>query len=622
MAEPPKDLGVSIFARQGYSFDSAKEDQMSALGEHTVKPLSRTPVAGHLERKAATTDRIFQGQVFSRKEEYASSERRVEEAGRSDLPSAPPSIVLEEIPALSPPLPPQRDVTLRARIRLVETEIEPRLDIVGSRLMRGEEIGVRSIQQRMRELHVPGLSMAILQNGEEVWSQGYGQMEDQSKVSQAASISKTITALTVLSLVEDGTLQLDADVGALMRRDPQGRVLWHSIYPGDDGSNPLRYPPVTIRQLLSHTGGATVGGFGGYLNRAEVEKEIRDLQVLVTQSPGDPGIEGKIRALEQELQRAPTSPPKIDDILSGRSESGPVRIEGTPGTQARYSGGGTTILQKLIEIATGESFSSVVQVKLFNELGMEHSSFSPREEDKVQGNDGRGAVLSGKFRLFPTLAAAGLWTTPSDLAKVAIAIQKSLSGDPESILSKALAEEMVRGQASAPHNGLGVFVDKGPHSTYFYHEGDNPGYKTCLVANDHGDGLVVMTNSDNGEHLYNELKETVLRAFEWPDRAIELLPPLPPPMSERENEEWFKKFGGTYSDQGWNVTITRNEDGKISMEFSADLPQKWDEPPCLVFPLEDMKGCYRRYPEVPIETVQFSSDARSLFLFGGTFIRR
>lgn len=512
----------------------------------------------------------------------------------------------------------------------VESQIRPRYDIVESTLKRGIEIEARSLEARMEELHVPGVSIAVVRNGREVWAQGYGDMKAPDKVSQAASISKTVTALTVLSMVDDGTLSLETDVGQIMRSDPQGRVLWSHIYPGDDGSDPVRFPPVRIKHLLSHTAGTTVGGFRGYPNRDEIRRQIDYLRARFERGSIPPAEQARIEQLEQLLERSPEAVPTVDDVLLGQNGSNtpPVEVRATPGSTCQYSGGGTTILQKVIEIASdGRSFADIVHERVLSgeKLGMTQSTFSPDVPSRVLGHDALGIPNGGEHNVFQTQAAAGLWTTPSDLAKVAIGIQNSLSGKPGSILTQGLAQQMIMGQQipGGEHNGLGVFVETGVSGIkYFYHMGDNPGYKTFLMANDRGDAVVIMTDSDMGDFLNTEIFDALSQ--QWPDAEIVRSPPPPPPLSVVEMAEWNAIHEGTYSStdasgQTYFIEISKLSDGSVSLQPS------WGGPPYTLFPMSDTQACYKKSDDGPVETLQFTpsgSGSMSVTFLGGEWTKK
>lgn len=331
------------------------------------------------------------------------------------------------------------------------------------------------IEQRMKELGIPGVSITVINNGQIAWSKGYGELENPKYRTQAASISKTVTALAILSLVQDGKLDLDDDVSDIL-----DEKVWEKIDP--QGLTKDKEHAVTIRRILSHTAGINVPGFEGY---------SRDQKV----------------------------PSNVDEILFGKGNSMAVQVEWLPGTKMAYSGGGTTILQKVIEVSGGKSFAEVVSERVFSKIGMQDSTYYPKEDEIVCGNGLDGKPISGSFHSHPELAAAGLWTTSKDIAKMAIAIQKSLAGENGAIFDKKLIQEMVTPQTEGRTNGLGVFVDTLSNTLVFSHTGSNVGFRCIMIANDHGQGAVIMTNSDRGDILQTELLTAIAKENKWSDAA-------------------------------------------------------------------------------------------------------
>ena len=183
--------------------------------------------------------------------------------------------------------------------------------------IQGAKPDTRSLEAEMRRLHVPGVSVAVIRNGKLAWAKGYGVAgPDGAPVTpqtlfQAASISKPVTAMAALKMVEAGQLDLDADINTVL-------TTW-KLPPG-----PAKRT-VTLRQLLSHTAGTTVSGFPGYAA----------------------GVQ------------APTLP----QVLDGKApaNTGPVRIEGTPGDAWNYSGGGYTVVQQAMIDRAKRPFDALLE---------------------------------------------------------------------------------------------------------------------------------------------------------------------------------------------------------------------------------------------------------------------
>jgi len=344
----------------------------------------------------------------------------------------------------------------------------------------GSEPERYTIGERMEYYNVPGMSIAVINNGEVEWRGAYGLVESGSETTvtdstlfQAASISKPVAAIAALKLVEEGILEFDDDVNDYL-------TTWKI----PDNRN-TRNNHVSVRTLLNHTSGLTVHGFPGYS-----QDEIL---------------------------------PTVSEILDGRfpANTSSVYTDVEPGEMWRYSGGGYTVLQQLIDDVTGESFSHFVQQHVLDELDMQSSTFEqPLSEINAartaSGHLDDGSVVEGKWHIYPELAAAGLWTTPSDLARLAITIQEIINGSSSGLLSA----EMTRTMLTPGENdwGLGFRIGGSKRDPFFSHGGANHGYRAQFIAYaNSGKGVVIMTNSDNGGELINEVLRAVADVYDWPD---------------------------------------------------------------------------------------------------------
>lgn len=341
----------------------------------------------------------------------------------------------------------------------------------------------RTIAAEQARLHVPGVSVALLDHGEIAWAQAFGVLDiggstpcDAQTVFQAASISKPVNAALVLSLVDAGLLDLDVDVNTYLRS-------WQIPSVGD------WQPRITLRQLLTHSAGLTVPGFGGY-------------------SPGSPI-------------------PTVPQVLSGSppANSAPVVVDTVPGLQYRYSGGGTTITQLVCMEVTGLSYPELIRQRVLEPLGMTRSTFAqPLPSDwtanAARGVDYRGLPIDGGWNIFPELAAAGLWTTPTDLARFGLGLNHALATDGQ-FLSRASAQTMftphIAGDAGTLYSlGLGVYLSPIGGGTAYWHNGSNPGYKAdWIMFGQSGVGMVVMTSGDNGFMLAQSIMRACARAYGW-----------------------------------------------------------------------------------------------------------
>jgi CubicO group peptidase (beta-lactamase class C family) len=345
-------------------------------------------------------------------------------------------------------------------------------------LIAGRPAPTSSVAERMAALKVPGASVAVINNGTIEWARGYGVTEVRTATAvtphtlfQAASISKPVTALAALRLVEQGRLALDEDVNTRL-------VSWK--VPENKFTQTEK---VTLRRLLSHSAGLTVHGFGGYAADAAV--------------------------------------PSLVQVLDGAkpANSGPVRVDVIPGSLWRYSGGGFTVAQQLMIDVTGKPFPTLMSELVLEPMGMEDSTYEqPLPEGRrgaaASGHMSDGTLLPGRYHTYPEMAAAGLWTTPTDLARFLLEIDRARRGQSE-ILTAATAREMTTAQK--PGYGLGLSLDGAGPSASFGHGGSNEGFKCQMVAFfDGGRGAVVMTNGDQGGFLGGEILRAVAREYGWP----------------------------------------------------------------------------------------------------------
>lgn len=369
--------------------------------------------------------------------------------------------------------------------RAIETQLASAVEISNRPLPH------RALLDEMKKNNVPGVSIAVIHRGKIQWAKGYGiRSDDGSPVTtdtlfQAASISKTVATMTALELVEKGKLSLDAPINTELRswKLPENEF--------------TAQQPVTLRELLSHTAGTSTIRFGSIPRGAPL--------------------------------------PTLKQILDGTppANSPPVRVVAKPGTQYSYSGGGFEIVQQAIEDTTGEPFGEVGRKTILARLGMNHSNFQQPIDASLLDQvafpvDARGNWISGGPPTLPELAAGGLWTTPSDLARLIIELQNSLSGDAGGVISSASAHLMITPVKGS--YGLGVDTKNLDHRLSFEHTGSNNGYQAMYVAYPDGDGAVVMTNSDNGFAVIAQIIPTLARVYGWkaymPEQRVEADVPL------------------------------------------------------------------------------------------------
>lgn len=249
--------------------------------------------------------------------------------------------------------------------------------------------------------------------------------------------------------------------------------------------------------------------------------------------------------------------PSTVDVLDGKGNTDPVRVDTVPGTIWRYSGGGYTVAQLLVHDVTGESFAAVMKQLVLDPLGMKQSTYEQPLPERLADSAAvayrsSGKEAEGRWHTYPEQAAAGLWTTPSDLARFALGIRAAYVGEQGSILKQATAREMLTERMGG--YGLGVGVEGAGDSLRFSHGGANEGYRAFFVLHPStGDGVAVMTNSDAGAALYMEVVRAVARVYDWPDfgpetrKVVQVAP------------EVIEPYAGDYVlDKEFVITVSRD----------------------------------------------------------------
>jgi CubicO group peptidase (beta-lactamase class C family) len=350
-------------------------------------------------------------------------------------------------------------------------------DSLKGRVIPGTPIPEDALRIELQQHNVPGMSIAVVHNGKVDWAKGYGvrvqgksDPVDTMTLFQAASLSKPVSAVAALRLVERGLLSLDEDVN-------------HKLQSWKIPENTFtRKRSVTLRHLLSHSAGLTMRG----VPECSVDDPIpRLVQIL-------------------------------DDTVHGPRE--PVRVVSEPGTTFRYSGGGYIVLQLLLTDVTQRPFEQLARELVLQPAGMASSTFEQplpqRLYDRAAaGHLDDGTLMKGSWHTLPEQAAGGLWTTPRDLASFMIALWRSYHGLSDALLPKRLAREMLTRQVD--DFGLG-FPLPSAGVPRFQHGGSNGGYRCFMVLSiDQPDGVVIMTNGDSGERLLWEVFEAIAHAYGW-----------------------------------------------------------------------------------------------------------
>lgn len=372
------------------------------------------------------------------------------------------------------------------RIHAETSEIAQRISRIESGLLpaaivKGEPLPTVTLAERMAEMKVPGLAIAVINNYKIEWAKGYGVIEtgkpepvDAETMFQACSISKPVAAMGALKLVEQGKLQLDAPVNQLLKS-------WQ--LPENDFT---RQRPVTLRLLLSHMGGTTVHGFPGYSQSLPLPTTV---EILNSIKPVN---------------------------------TGPVVVDLLPGSAWRYSGGGITIAQLMVADAAGKPFADYMREAVLEPIGMTRSTYEQPLPESLWANAARahsaqGRLIDAGWHNYPEQAAAGLWTTPVDLAKFAIELMLARKGESNRVLSKETATLMTTGNGEGW--GLGIVARGEGKAFRIAHGGSNAGYKCDLVAYpETGQGVAIMTSGDAGVIVFSELGRAVAREYGWADR--------------------------------------------------------------------------------------------------------
>jgi CubicO group peptidase (beta-lactamase class C family) len=275
-----------------------------------------------------------------------------------------------------------------------------------------------------------------------------------------------------MRLVQDGKVFLDADINTYL-------TSWQ--VPDNEFVSTEK---VTLRRILSHSAGTTVHGFRGY--------------------------------------RYSEPSPTLIQVLNGAppANSAPIVVDFVPGSDQRYSGGGYVVMQQALMDIEGATFPEIMRETVLQPIGMANSTFEqPLPESRLSsasaGHHSNGGVVPGDHHVYPEMAAAGLWTTPTDLARFLIELQLSLRGESNQVLSRELVELMLTEVGGG--FGLGFAVWSHGGERYFGHGGANEGFRCFMVAHrSRGFGVVVLTNSDDGADLADAVVELIGEREGWP----------------------------------------------------------------------------------------------------------
>ncbi len=425
--------------------------------------------------------------------------------------------------------------------------------------LEGKFAEAQTLSDRLAYYHTPGVSIAVINNFEIEWAQGFGVCDSRFEhqvatdtLFQSASISKAVFALGVMRLVEQG-LNLDEDINNYL-------TTWRVP------TNENWQPRITLRQILSHTAGLTVHGFPGYL-------------------------------VSESL-------PTVTQILNGEPPANTEKVEVNilPGLQFRYSGGGTTVAQQAIVDLQSKPFPQITHELVLHPLELTNSTYEqPLPQDWVKraatGHPWKGIPIAGEFHVYPEMAAAGLWTTPTDLAKVGIELLQILNNrSSRTFLTKDTLTSMLCPQLEGQQvgegkfAGIGFFCDGNEDSFQFGHTGSNEGFSSLMrFYPSSGQGAVIMLNSNEGWPLISEILQAIATEYKWTDYL-----PKDKTVVSLEN---LHDYVGTYLSTTGTEFIVNTNGGNLTFQYGQ-------QPPLPIFPLSEIEF----FSQAVNTTIRFERD--------------
>lgn len=409
---------------------------------------------------------------------------------------------------------------LSQRISAVENNLIPFVPVKGFRGW--------NLEDRMRYYKVPGVSIAVIKDYKIDWAKGYGLADTTLKIPvttetmfSAGSISKFVMAVAALKMVEQGKIDLEAPINNYL-------TSWR-IADNDFTTK----TPVTLRMLLSHSAGTTQSSYFGF-------------------TPAQPL-------------------PSVVGILSGakEAESRAVIVNSEPNTAFRYSGGGSMIAQLALMDVSRQPFGQLTQKLLFDPLRMKHSTFEQPLPEKFRQKSSWAYSVASWFKgmpyVYPQQAAAGLYTTPTDLARFFIDVQNAYRGKGK-ILSQATTRKMFTPQQNVSDGayreqiGIGPFLlqrtdNNQPDGVYFEFTGVNAGFLAYGIGSvTGGNGVIIMLNSgDDVNGLGKEIRRAVAKVYNWTNFLPAEINPIALP------DTTLDKFVGRYRMGANEVLYLRKE---------------------------------------------------------------
>ncbi len=361
-------------------------------------------------------------------------------------------------------------------IKKVENGLTTRVHIAGD--------STWSIEERMEHYGIPGMSIAVINDGKIAWTTGYGVMDKESKTPvteqtlfQASSLSIPVSAYGALLLVEKDKVTLDENINSYLKS-------WQ--LPDNEFTKEKK---ATIRNLLNHSAGINLHATPGYSSGSAI--------------------------------------PTLIEVLNGVSpaQNEPIGVNKEPDESFYISYTGYGIIQQMMIDVEGKIFPEIMNDLVLQPLGMTSSTFyqSLSQEQLTRAATAYlddGTMVEGKRFVHPVMASRGLRTTSEDLAKFIIHIQQTLNGNRNGGLSKGMTELMVTPYSVSSYGpgfeyGLGFQIIDRKDETYLRHWGWNTGFFAEMVAHRDKDyGVVVMTNSTFPD-FNAEVIRAVALAYEW-----------------------------------------------------------------------------------------------------------
>lgn len=415
--------------------------------------------------------------------------------------------------------------------------------LIGGIVLSGREHETHTLADRMKALNVPGVSIAVIHEGKIEWARGFGVREvggapvNAETMFQAGSISKPVAAMAALRLVQDGKLSLDADVNTYL-------TSWKLPSDAVTGGK-----AITLRELLTHTAGTTVHGFPGYASTEPV--------------------------------------PTLVQVLNGEKPANTpaIRSEQAPGKEWKYSGGGYTIMQQTLIDVTKQPFPKLLHDSVLAPIGMTRSTYEQPLPQALRENAatpyrGDGKPVEGGAHTYPEMAAAGLWTTPTDIAKYAIEVEQSLAGKANHVLNAEMTRQMLT--PGMGNWGLGVQMGGSESMPYFSHGGANEGFRNLFVAYEKsGEGAVIMTSGDNGGQVGDELMHSIAAEYGWPDWKPDVRTTI------KVDGKVLEQYAGSYELRpGFNLVVTVENGQLMTQATGQPMFPVYAETETKFFPLE------------------------------------